>query len=160
MVLRYLVAAGARCKQGFLVLSPTQMQWDTVQHCWELPPTTFGGAYAKFMGDRRFLAGDRPPVRCVASQGSLGLLACRHCCCYCCCYCPFANALVTTPVAQHLAQLAAMPSPHSFVDDPELAYVITRIREARDPGRRRRREWRGSGRGSGSSRGVAVKGAG
>uniref|UniRef100_A0A7S0R0H5 Ubiquinone biosynthesis protein COQ4 homolog, mitochondrial n=1 Tax=Pyramimonas obovata TaxID=1411642 RepID=A0A7S0R0H5_9CHLO len=37
----------------------------TVAHCWELPPNTFGGAYAKFMGDRGFSADDRPPVRFV-----------------------------------------------------------------------------------------------
>ena len=26
---------------------------------WDLPPSTFGGAYAKFMGDRNFQADDR-----------------------------------------------------------------------------------------------------
>eukprot|EP00879_Flechtneria_rotunda_P025921 GHRR01027580.1.p2 GENE.GHRR01027580.1~~GHRR01027580.1.p2 ORF type:complete len:159 (+),score=26.80 GHRR01027580.1:240-716(+) len=34
-----------------------------VAHCWDLPPTTFGGAYAQFMGVRGFKADDRPAVR-------------------------------------------------------------------------------------------------
>jgi ubiquinone biosynthesis protein COQ4 len=38
---------------------------ETVAHCWELPPHTFGGAYAAFMGQRGFRADDRPPVRYV-----------------------------------------------------------------------------------------------
>lgn len=50
--------------------------------CWDMPPGTFGHAYAQFMGDRRFHADDRPPCR--------------------------------------------------FVDDEELAYVITRCREVHD----------------------------
>lgn len=54
----------------------------SVAHCWDLPSSTFGGAYAKFMGDRNFEADDRPPVR--------------------------------------------------FVDDAELAYVLTRMREVHD----------------------------
>ncbi|GFR45700.1 hypothetical protein Agub_g7010 [Astrephomene gubernaculifera] len=54
----------------------------TVDYCRTLPPDTFGAAYARFMGDRRFLADDRPPVR--------------------------------------------------FVEDAELAYVITRVREVHD----------------------------
>ncbi|KAG1664273.1 hypothetical protein FOA52_009775 [Chlamydomonas sp. UWO 241] len=54
----------------------------SVAHCWDLPPSTFGGAYAEFMGNRNFQADDRPPVR--------------------------------------------------FVDDAELAYVLTRMREVHD----------------------------
>lgn len=37
----------------------------SVAHAWDLPEGTFGHAYAKFMGDRKFLAGDRPPVRFI-----------------------------------------------------------------------------------------------
>lgn len=72
-----------RSEEGRAVLAERpRVTWEAVRHCWELPPHTFGGAYARFMGDRSFLAGDRPPVR--------------------------------------------------FVDDPELAYVITRVREVHD----------------------------
>ena len=35
----------------------------SVAPCWDLPETTFGGAYARFMGDRNFEADERPPVR-------------------------------------------------------------------------------------------------
>jgi len=38
---------------------------EAVARCWELPPHTFGGAYAAFMGQRGFRADDRPPVRYV-----------------------------------------------------------------------------------------------
>ncbi|KAF6264315.1 coenzyme Q biosynthesis protein Coq4-domain-containing protein [Scenedesmus sp. NREL 46B-D3] len=31
-----------------------------VGHCWDLPANTFGGAYARFMGQRGFYADDRP----------------------------------------------------------------------------------------------------
>lgn len=41
------------------------LQDEAVAHCWELPPHTFGGAYAQFMGTRGFKADDRPVVRCV-----------------------------------------------------------------------------------------------
>lgn len=41
------------------------MQDKSVAHAWDLPEGTFGHAYAKFMGDRKFLAGDRPPVRFI-----------------------------------------------------------------------------------------------
>lgn len=72
-----------RSDEGRQVLADKpRVTWEAVKHCWDMPDTTFGGAYAKFMGDRRFLAGDRPPVH--------------------------------------------------YVDDPELAYVITRIREVHD----------------------------
>ena len=39
------------------------MQDAAVAHCWDLPPHTFGGAYAQFMGVRGFKADDRPVVR-------------------------------------------------------------------------------------------------
>eukprot|EP00879_Flechtneria_rotunda_P021455 GHRR01022612.1.p1 GENE.GHRR01022612.1~~GHRR01022612.1.p1 ORF type:complete len:191 (+),score=51.50 GHRR01022612.1:603-1175(+) len=39
-----------------------------VAHCWDLPPTTFGGAYAQFMGVRGFKADDRPAVRLVDDE--------------------------------------------------------------------------------------------
>lgn len=35
----------------------------SVAHAWDMPPNTFGAAYAKFMGDRNFQADERPPVR-------------------------------------------------------------------------------------------------
>ncbi|DBA81666.1 hypothetical protein WJX77_006826 [Trebouxia sp. C0004] len=38
---------------------------EAVAHAWDLPEGTFGHAYAKFMGDRNFTAGDRPPVRFI-----------------------------------------------------------------------------------------------
>ncbi|XP_044490505.1 ubiquinone biosynthesis protein COQ4 homolog, mitochondrial [Mangifera indica] len=34
-----------------------------VGHAWDLPPNTFGAAYARFMGSRNFSPDDRPPVR-------------------------------------------------------------------------------------------------
>jgi hypothetical protein len=41
------------------------LQDAAVGHCWELPPHTFGGSYAAFMGQRGFYADDRPVVRWV-----------------------------------------------------------------------------------------------
>ncbi|EFN51290.1 hypothetical protein CHLNCDRAFT_141230 [Chlorella variabilis] len=55
---------------------------EVVAPCWDMPQHTFGGAYARFMGTRGFLASGRPPCR--------------------------------------------------FVDDPELAYIITRARQVHD----------------------------
>ncbi|PSC76530.1 ubiquinone biosynthesis [Micractinium conductrix] len=55
---------------------------EVVAPCWDLPPHTFGGAYAQFMGTRGFQASGRPPCR--------------------------------------------------FIDDPQLAYVITRARQVHD----------------------------
>ncbi|KAI8475649.1 MAG: ubiquinone biosynthesis protein [Monoraphidium minutum] len=40
----------------------------SVARCWEMPPGTFGAAYAGFMGDRSFHADDRPPVRFVDDE--------------------------------------------------------------------------------------------
>lgn len=39
-----------------------------VSHAWDLPPNTFGAAYAKFMGSRNFSPDDRPPVRFMESD--------------------------------------------------------------------------------------------
>ena len=41
------------------------LQNEAVAHAWDMPEGTFGQAYAKFMGDRNFSAGDRPPVRFI-----------------------------------------------------------------------------------------------
>ena len=41
------------------------LQNEAVAHAWDMQEGTFGHAYARFMGDRKFLAGDRPPVRFV-----------------------------------------------------------------------------------------------
>ncbi|KAG6557578.1 hypothetical protein Mapa_000854 [Marchantia paleacea] len=35
---------------------------------WDMPPNTFGAAYAKFMGDRNFSPDDRPPVRFIDTE--------------------------------------------------------------------------------------------
>ena len=43
--------------------SPDAMQNASVAHAWDMPPGTFGHAYAQFMGSRNFQADDRPPVR-------------------------------------------------------------------------------------------------
>ncbi|KAG9140123.1 hypothetical protein Leryth_015750 [Lithospermum erythrorhizon] len=34
-----------------------------ISHVWDLPPTTFGGAYATFMKSRNFSLDDRVPIR-------------------------------------------------------------------------------------------------
>ena len=39
-----------------------------VGRAWDLPPHTFGGAYARFMGARDFSPDDRPPVRFVDDE--------------------------------------------------------------------------------------------
>ncbi|KAF5837961.1 ubiquinone biosynthesis protein [Dunaliella salina] len=44
--------------------------------CWNLPPHTFGGAYAQFMKQRHFHADDRPPVRFV-DDAELAYVICR-----------------------------------------------------------------------------------
>lgn len=72
-----------RSETGRLILQERPLITDeVVAPCWDLPEHTFGGAYARFMGTRGFLASDRPPCR--------------------------------------------------FIDDPELAYVITRARQVHD----------------------------
>jgi len=40
----------------------------TVGHCWDLPRSTLGGAYAHFMGVRDFSPDDRPPVRFIDDE--------------------------------------------------------------------------------------------
>eukprot|EP00878_Enallax_costatus_P038660 GHUV01044066.1.p1 GENE.GHUV01044066.1~~GHUV01044066.1.p1 ORF type:complete len:100 (-),score=1.70 GHUV01044066.1:319-618(-) len=50
--------------KGNLILHLNVVLQDAaVSHCWDLPPTTFGGAYAEFMGTRGFRADDRPVTR-------------------------------------------------------------------------------------------------
>ena len=39
------------------------MQNASMAHCWDLPSSSFGGGYARFMGDRHFHADERTPVR-------------------------------------------------------------------------------------------------
>lgn len=39
-----------------------------VGHAWDLPPNTFGAAYARFMGSRNFSPDDRPPVRFMETE--------------------------------------------------------------------------------------------
>jgi len=43
-----------------------------------LPPETLGGAYARFMGDRGFVASDRPPVRFVDAGADAAFVAARQ----------------------------------------------------------------------------------
>ncbi|GER31867.1 ubiquinone biosynthesis protein COQ4 homolog [Striga asiatica] len=40
----------------------------SVGHAWDLPPNTFGAAYANFMGSRNFSPDDRPPVRFMETE--------------------------------------------------------------------------------------------
>ncbi|KAL2922195.1 Ubiquinone biosynthesis protein COQ4-like protein mitochondrial [Bienertia sinuspersici] len=39
-----------------------------VDHAWDLPENTFGAAYAKFMGSRKFSPDDRPPVQFMDTE--------------------------------------------------------------------------------------------
>ena len=94
--------------------------------CWGMPSHTFGAAYARFMGDRNFQADDRPPVRCE-TRGSCQV-----------------RCTVQLPSTKRGLWYSAPPhSPSSyevtrycpslrFVDDEELAYVLTRMREVHD----------------------------
>ena len=41
---------------------------EKVGHAWDLPPNTFGAAYASFMGSRNFSPDDRPPVRFLDTE--------------------------------------------------------------------------------------------
>ncbi len=43
---------------------------------WDLPETTFGGAYARFMGTRGFSADERPPPRFLDDE-ELAYIAAR-----------------------------------------------------------------------------------
>lgn len=42
--------------------------YENVAHAWDLPPSTFGAAYANFMGKRNFSPDDRPPVRFMETE--------------------------------------------------------------------------------------------
>ncbi|KXZ41294.1 hypothetical protein GPECTOR_572g612 [Gonium pectorale] len=48
----------------------------TIELCRTMPPGSFGAAYARFMGDRRFQADERPPVRFVDDE-ELAYVMCR-----------------------------------------------------------------------------------
>lgn len=48
-----------------ILLEKPRVTNEAVAHAWDMPEGTFGHAYAKFMGDRNFTAGDRPPVRFI-----------------------------------------------------------------------------------------------
>ncbi|CAM8882259.1 hypothetical protein QQ045_020238 [Rhodiola kirilowii] len=52
------------CEEGRAVLlERPRVISANVGHAWDMPPNTFGAAYAKFMGSRNFSPDDRPPVR-------------------------------------------------------------------------------------------------
>ena len=51
--------------QSLMILWHASLQNEAVAHAWDMAEGTFGHAYARFMGDRNFLAGDRPPVRFI-----------------------------------------------------------------------------------------------
>jgi ubiquinone biosynthesis protein COQ4 len=55
------------CFQQILKERP-QVIASQIQHAWDMPENTFGGAYAKFMGDRNFSPDDRPQVRFLESE--------------------------------------------------------------------------------------------
>ncbi|KAK3222839.1 hypothetical protein Dsin_009864 [Dipteronia sinensis] len=48
---------------GAVLLERPRVISAKVGHTWDLPPNTFGAAYARFMGSRNFSPDDRPPVR-------------------------------------------------------------------------------------------------
>lgn len=52
-------------------------QSESVATCWGLPDGSFGKAYADFMEQRGFQAGDRPPVRFVDDE-ELAYVATRY----------------------------------------------------------------------------------
>lgn len=133
-------------------------QDEVVAPCWDMPEHTFGGAYARFMGTRGFLASGRPPCRCAPrrrrarmrrwSGPACRALPCRlgdrsceqahvhiaHMSCTIACPAP------ANPIPRPLTPLAPAPPPLRpsasppcrFVDDPELAYVISRARQVHD----------------------------
>lgn len=53
------------------------IQDEFLQRCRAAPPGSFGHAYAEFMGTRRFLASERPPVRFV-DDAELAYVATRY----------------------------------------------------------------------------------
>ncbi|GAA0187284.1 hypothetical protein LIER_34572 [Lithospermum erythrorhizon] len=52
------------CPEGMEILRDRpRVISSTVEHLYDMPPNTFGGTYAKFMGKRNFSPDDRTPVR-------------------------------------------------------------------------------------------------
>ncbi|KAL4195610.1 hypothetical protein AMTRI_Chr05g74160 [Amborella trichopoda] len=51
-----------------ILLDRPRVVSSAVSHAWELPPHTFGAAYAQFMGSRNFSPDDRPPVRFMDTE--------------------------------------------------------------------------------------------
>lgn len=128
------------------------VQDDVVSPCWDMPEHTFGGAYARFMGSRGFLASGRPPCRCVWRGWRVN-------------FAPLAGVLDgewvggVRPAPEQAGwavvhgfavlrgnglavsrRLNIFPGcvhgpPSRFIDDPELAYVITRARQVGAPQR-------------------------
>ena len=106
--------------------APCALQDDVVGPCWDMPEHTFGGAYARFMGSRGFLASGRPPCRWGASvagwEGCAGgacVRAGRGRGCH-------QSGIAVSPTEVALHNCASL---FRFIDDPELAYVITRARQ-------------------------------
>jgi hypothetical protein len=140
----------------------TRSQDELLERCRSMPPGTFGAAYAAFMGDRHFHADDRPPVRCVMwqccqnkkqSTGSLAQLQAdaqtrwRAPCAQSRTAAAAALGVVggsaqrlhssarvgkATKIPTYPPHASNAASRRSFVDDAELAYVITRAREVHD----------------------------
>ena len=62
--LRRMLARMRDSEEGQRVLAARpRVTAEAMAHAWELPPHTFGGAYAEFMGRRSFSPDDRPPPR-------------------------------------------------------------------------------------------------
>ncbi|GAB4840132.1 hypothetical protein Ancab_020894 [Ancistrocladus abbreviatus] len=58
-----------KCPEGRAVLlERPRVISANVGHAWDLPPSTFGAAYARFMGSRNFSPDDRPPVRFMETE--------------------------------------------------------------------------------------------
>ncbi|XP_031505574.1 ubiquinone biosynthesis protein COQ4 homolog, mitochondrial [Nymphaea colorata] len=58
-----------RSPEGREVLADRpRVLYENVAHAWDLPPNTFGAAYANFMGKRNFSPDDRPPVRFMETE--------------------------------------------------------------------------------------------
>lgn len=129
-------------------------QDEVVAPCYSMPPHTFGGAYAAFMGARGFAADDRPPCRCAPRAGGRGCLACLRVAWL---LMPRAcgglrqqwrlaggawlqrQQVLARPASRKRPSMRSMPSTplpcRSFIDDPELAYVITRARQVQPAAR-------------------------
>jgi len=62
--LRCMLARMRDSEEGQRVLAARpRVTAEAMAHAWELPPHTFGGAYAEFMGRRSFSPDGRPPPR-------------------------------------------------------------------------------------------------